>query len=391
MVNRNLVSSLFLFHVGSNTGYAIAPLERLFYKVGLALAQGDSRKIHFAYPNLDNGLPDNLPTDLTNVIQFDFKHTSSATLERLGAYANQNHIRLVIAFDLQPVHPICKALRKADVATIISYWGAPISSLMPLWRLLPKKLQIVTSRSKVDGLIFESNAMAHLATHGRGVPSRMIYIVPLGVDTRLFKPMDSEYVYEVFGFPPGRKVVLYSGHMERRKGVHVLIGAAIDLLIKRQRKDVCFLLCGNTGNQSEEYESMFSGLGIDDLIRFGGYRNDMPKLYASSYCGVIPSSGWDSFTLTSLEMAACGLPIIASRLHGLPEAVLDQKTGLLCEAGNLKMLADCIEKLLDNSSLAAEYGRRGRLRCEREFNLKVQEERFLTVLRKRIGQSYSYK
>jgi glycosyltransferase involved in cell wall biosynthesis len=84
-------------------------------------------------------------------------------------------------------------------------------------------------------------------------------------------------------------------------------------------------------------------------------------------------------------MAASGLPVIASRLHGLPEAVLDRKTGLLFEPGNPQALATCIEELLDHPEKAMEYGRRGRERCETELTIQKQREHLRTVFLKRLG------
>ncbi len=83
-------------------------------------------------------------------------------------------------------------------------------------------------------------------------------------------------------------------------------------------------------------------------------------------------------------MAASGLPVIASRLQGLPEEVLDQETGLLFEPGNPKALADRIETLLQRPAQAAAYGRRGRERCERELNTDNQRRRFRDALLKRL-------
>lgn len=379
-----MISSLFLLHVGSNTGYAISPLEVMFYNCGLSLACGDANRVHFAYPNLDKGKPQNLPADFKNVIQFDFGDTNSNKIDYLKEYVAKHRIKLVVAFDLQPLHILNSILRGAGVQVIMAYWGAPISSVVPAWKLILKKLQVEISRSKVDSIVFESEAMAYLATHGRGVPSHMIDIVPLGIDTQKYIPKNSSYVYDTFGFPLNRKVIFYSGHMERRKGVHVLIEAAIQLLINRKREDVCFLLTGNKGDESQQYEKMYSGLGLDNLIHFAGYRSDMPEIYQSCFCGVIPSSGWDSFPRTSLEMPASGLPIVASRLQGLVEAVIDNETGLLFEPGNSIILADLLEKLLDNPQLAEEMGRKGRSRCERELNLEIQERRFMGAINKRL-------
>ncbi len=129
---------------------------------------------------------------------------------------------------------------------------------------------------------------------------------------------------------------------------------------------------------------MYADLGIDESIRFGGYREDMAQLYTSCFCGVISSTGLDSVPRTSVEMAAAGLPVIASRVGGLPEAVLDGETGLLFEPGDAKALADCIETFLERPDLAAEYGRRGRERCDRELNLEVQRKRFIGVVHRRL-------
>jgi glycosyltransferase involved in cell wall biosynthesis len=382
-----MIPMLFLIHCRSNTGYAIEPLEKLFYEIGLAFTENNPQHIHFGYPDISHGLSRCMPSDFKNMIEFDFKNTHSDNLDKCAGYCREHNIKYVMIFDIQPVHPLFKRLRKAGVKTIVSYYGSEMSSVMPLWKLLIKQAQVALSRSKVDGLIFESEAMAYLAVKGRGVPRRLIDIVPLGVDIDKFHPVKSDYVHQQFGFPRDRKVFFYSGHMERRKGVYVLVEAAIELLKNRGRKDVCFLFTGNTGNQSEQYEKMYEGMGIEQFIKFGGYRSDMIDLYHGSYCGVIPSSGWDSFPRTSIEMAASGLPVIASRLQGLVEAVQDKKTGLLFEPGNSKELAEQIELLLDKPSLAEQYGKAGRERCEKELNLDYQRKRFIEVLTARMNNS----
>ncbi len=319
------------------------------------------------------------------MVLFNPKDTSRENIEGMAGYTGKNQIQLVVVFDVQPAHPLFRPIYAAGVRTILACWGAPICSRMPFWRLGIKKLRLRLSRSKLDGLIFQSQAMADLAIYGRGVPREMIDIVYSGVDTSVFRPARSDYVYKALGFPPERKVVVYAGHMERRKGVPTLVAAAVELLARRRRQDVCFLICGNIGEESLEYERMYSGLDIDPFIRFGGYRPDLPQIYPSCFCGVSPTSGWDSFPRAPLEMAACGLAVIASRLHGLPEAVIDRESGLLCEPGNARALADTIELLLDQPDLAARLGARGRKRCEEELNIAVQRERVLRVFLKRLG------
>jgi glycosyltransferase involved in cell wall biosynthesis len=383
-----VIKSLFLFHTGSNAGFAIAPLESLFCSVGLELGAGVPENVHLAYTDLRRGRPTSIAANVGNIIAHDFYDESAENIVQLARYVANHQIGLVLFFDVQPVSRIFRPLRQAGAKTILTYWGAPISSMNPWWKLTLKRLQFALSNSKIDGMIFESRAMADLAIQGRGVPSELIDIVPLGIDLDLFRPMNSRYVHEQFGFPLERRVVIYSGHMEQRKGVQTLVQAAIDLLVHRRRQDVCFLICGNRNEEEvRDYREMYAGMGIESLIRFAGYRSDLPKIYPSCYCGVIPSTGWDSFPRTALEMAATRLPVVASRLQGLPEAVLDRKTGLLYEPGNAGALADSLELLLDDPATAAEYGENGRKRCETELNLEKQRERFLSVVRKRVQKS----
>lgn len=80
-----------------------------------------------------------------------------------------------------------------------------------------------------------------------------------------------------------------------------------------------------------------------------------------------------------------GLPLITPRLQGMSEAVLDGETRLGFEPGNAESLADSSEMLFDQPALATEYGWRGRERCERDLNLEVQRDRFLTVVRHRLN------
>jgi glycosyltransferase involved in cell wall biosynthesis len=383
------IPSLFSIPFGTNVGYAIADLESVFYRLGLELALGNESCVHFAYRGFERGHPTSLPANFSNLIEANLSEAQSpeemkAMIQGMAKYVRQNRIKFILFFDIQPIHPVFRALRKAGVLTIISYWGAPISSVMPLWKRLLKRLQLAFSTSRLDGLIFESQAMAQLARQGRGVPKGMIDVVPLGIDQSKYISDPSNYVYKVFPFSPSRRVIIYCGHMESRKGVRVLIEAAIELLLHRKRQDACFLLCGNKETESLEYEKLYDGMGIETLIKFGGYRADLAKIYPSCFCGVIPSSGWDSFPRTSLEIASAGLPIIGSRLGGLPEAILDGKTGLLFEPGNAFQLADKIEFLLDNPQVARTLGRQGQERCANELTMQKQFEGLFRASRRHL-------
>jgi glycosyltransferase involved in cell wall biosynthesis len=368
----------------TDAGYAITALERLFFDTGVALAGGDAGRVHFAFTDVSPGPPASLPPGFPNVSAVNITDAAPATLDAIGRLVRAHGIDFVLTFDMQPVHPMYRVMRQAGAQTIVSYWGAPISGPSPAWKRTVKRALLQLSGSKVDGLVFESEAMADLARLGRGVPEAMIDVIPLGVDIERWRPAASTYVHTALGIPADRKVFVFSGHCTPRKGIGTLVDAGIELLARRGRRDVCLVVCGNKGEESRPYEARYAGLGIDDGIRFAGYRSDLLPIFQSAFCGIIPSSGWDSFTLSSVEMAATGLPVIASRLQGLAEAVRDGETGLLFEPGNAGALADCVERLADDPARAKAYGQAGRARAERELSLAVQRQRLLDAIVRRL-------
>lgn len=372
----------------TNTGYALTSLEQLFFATAVELAGGVRERVHFAYTDLSGGPPQSLPGGFPNVGTLDLTNPS-LDLDHVARYVRDRSIDLVLAFDLQPSHRAFATMRRGGVSSIVCYWGAPISSPMPAWRLWLKRAALLLDRSRADGLIFESQAMADLAVNGRGATRAMIDVVPLGVDTERVRPRASQHVHDALDIPLSQKVIVFSGHCTPRKGIKTLIEAARELLAVRRRQDCCFVICGNRPDEDKPYRQMYADLGIGDRIRFAGFRTDIIEIFQSAYCGVIPSSGWDSFTLSSVEMAATALPVVASRLQGLAEAVKDGETGLLFEPGNARALADCLETLLDDEARARTYGRQGRRRCERELSRTMQARRLMAALTRRLRPAKS--
>lgn len=207
------------------------------------------------------------------------------------------------------------------------------------------------------------------------MPTSLIYVVPLGVDPSRYRPCPSDYGNRVPEVVPARRSVIYSGRCNEREGGYILVDEAIELLHRSRRRDVCFVMRGNKDGESDRFKKRCAGLGIDQWIRFAGYRNDLPQIFRSAFFGAIASVDWDRSTLSSVEMAASGLPAVASRLQGLAESVIDGETGLLFEPGDAEELADRIEQLLDAPSVAARMGPAARERVERDLLLSVQRDR----------------
>ena len=374
-------SILILLHCQSNTGYAIGPLERTFFNMAHALCGGDISRIHFAYPSMKNGPSPTLPTEFAQYAVIDATSADPDHLKKSEQYIREHDIDTLFGFDQGVFKPIYRSFRRAGIKRFISYWGAPMSSIN-IWPIrLLKRMEVLLRPSGPDHYIFESNGMAEFAVKGRGLPPQRVSVVPLGIDHNRFKPdpQHARYVYETMGIPAHRRIFYYSGHMEPRKGVAVIMAAANNLLARRRNDDWNVLLCGNKGEESQPYEKILNDLARE-RVTFGGYRSDTHILQRGCYAALIASTGWDSFPRSGLEMQASGLPLVVSGLRGLREVVEDGVTGIIVEPGDADGLARAMDRLLDGQDERDRLGRQARARIEAKFTLEAQLANLIRVV-----------
>lgn len=373
-------SFMVCLHTPSNTGYAIEPLERVFFRVASAVV-GDPSLIHFAYKDLLRGLPETLPTVFNNVMSLDLRDGSKENLRRVRAQVRERRVEAILAFDAPVYLASYGVLRRAGVRALISYQGAPMGSLNTGIRLLLKRLEVALHRHGPDHYIFESEAMRETAVYGRGIAAKDTSVVHLGVDTDLFCPrLHDGLVHTKFHIPKGRLVVVYSGHMEPRKGVRILIQAAVALVDAKGRRDVHFLILGNQPGEERQFQDLYRHSHAAEHVTFGGYQRNVQELFANCDVGCIASTGWDSFTMSAVEMAACGLPLVVSSLQGLRETVEEGVTGLTFPPGNVEALANRLEFLLTNPILRVSMGTAGRRRVLRDFTVARQIEKIKEIV-----------
>jgi glycosyltransferase involved in cell wall biosynthesis len=363
-----------MIHCPENTGYAIKSLESVFL-ASAKQAGFNEENIFWSFKTIESH---NNP----QIIACDyFDKKSHAEVKK---FIIDNNIQIVLAFDLGFPCPIIPTLKQAGVKQLISYWGASMSSINSGFRLKLKQLECLLTKSKPDVFIFESEAMRKTATHGRGIKESITDIIYLGVDTQKFFPDygHDTYIYDALKIPKNRRIVFYSGHMEERKGVRVLTNAAIYLVDDLRFEDIHFVICGNKNNEADAYETLLKGTKARNHVTFAGYRSDIPNLLRGSYIGVIASTGWDSFTMSSIEMMASGLPLIVSDLQGLSETIEHEKNGYLIAPGDHQTLANYIKRLVEKPWLAEELSAASRQRAESLFSADVQINAFSDLIKK---------
>ena len=188
-----------------------------------------------------------------------------------------------------------------------------------------------------------------------GARPERVAIIPPGVDTTRFRPLDQVRCRAKLGID-GERVLLYVGRLERLKGVDILLRAMSQL---EHSAGVKLLIIGGSANSPElaRLQRVAKDLRIDRQVRFLGTvpHAELPVYYNAADVCVLPSY-YESFGLAALEAAACGKPVVASRVGGLPSVVLDGRTGYLIAWRCPGPFVERLELLLTNDHLRRDMG-----------------------------------
>ncbi|MBH59814.1 MAG: hypothetical protein CL907_01345 [Dehalococcoidia bacterium] len=210
-----------------------------------------------------------------------------------------------------------------------------------------------------DSLVVWSNHEKKFIEDKFKINSANIEIIPPGIDVDLFKPSDKSEARKMINLNQDIKTILYVGRLERLKGLDTLLEALSQL----EQKDINLLVVGGLYNLEEvsRLKRICRNLDLDQKVHFLGSvtRRELKYYYNSSDVCVLPSY-YESFGLSALEAAACGVPVIASKRGGLSSIVLDKKTGYLLQWRCPGPFVDRLETLISNKGLRETMGRAAR-------------------------------
>ncbi|MGB9618801.1 MAG: glycosyltransferase family 4 protein [Armatimonadota bacterium] len=148
-------------------------------------------------------------------------------------------------------------------------------------------------------------------------------------------------------------------------------------------KEIELILVGD-GELIDESRALASTLGVEDRVRFMGSRNDVPEILAE--CDVFALiSRWEGLPYTVLEAMRAGLPVVASNVGGVSEAVIHRETGLLVPRDDLAALSNSLRYLVDNPGERRRMGEAGRRRCLTRFALSAMIEATFAVYREAVS------
>jgi glycogen synthase len=214
-----------------------------------------------------------------------------------------------------------------------------------------------------------------------------VTVVRNGIDTQRFHPIASprERVAHLIGEENlERPLILF---MARIMGVKDPATLALTIpLVLKTHPDALFLFRGEGVTLHNYLRSLLQKVAPKDSYKFIEYLSgdEIPALYSAASIYILPSIH-EPFAYTLLEALACGVPVIASAVGGVPELITNEKNGLLVEPRNPAVLAEAISRLLDDEKLARSLRRSAREVMETNFNLDLFTERFDREIRKLAG------
>lgn len=215
-------------------------------------------------------------------------------------------------------------------------------------RLLDRLLAGVSSR--VVGCTEE---VGRVLVQRDRIPARKVAVVENGVDLRRFDAVSAEGVRQEFGIAPDAMLMGVVGRLHPQKGHEDLLQAFVRLRQLTDRKFQCLFI--GEGDLRSQLEAEVARLGLGDVVRFTGLRQDVPRLLVALDVFVMPSR-WEGLPMAMLEAMACGKPCVVTSVGGIPSVIDDGANGLMLPAEQPEAMAHALARMLTDEGLRRRLG-----------------------------------
>ena len=229
-------------------------------------------------------------------------------------------------------------------------------------------------------VIAVSEAMARSIRTFHGVKAPRLHVVENSVDTAAFAfdPEARASVRAAHGLGPDAVVLLTLSLLTSQKGHDFAIEALARL---RSARPELTLIVAGSGPARAELEALARRRGVADAVHFAGPVDQAraAAYYSAADAFLFPTRRVEGVSTVVLEAMAAARPVVATRIGGVPEAVVDGETGYLVAPGDVEMLSERVSRLAASASLRAELGDRGRARVEARFGVRRHAEQFAAI------------
>lgn len=263
---------------------------------------------------------------------------------------------------------ICSALRQLSWSMGSFYYLALAA------RLYYHRTRRRSYVESAEAVIVVSEELREEVLRAYPVDSRRVFLVPNGVDEERFRPLaeQGKVIRQRYGIAESTKVLVTVGRLERGKGVHVAI-QALPRISDVVGEKVVLLIVGQ-GRYREELERIVRREELSSQVFFCGFvpHQELLAFYNAGDLFLMPTLMEEAFGLAVAEAMACGKPVVASHIGGIPTIVNDQD--MLFRPGDVEELSRKVTEILTNESLATRLGHQARATICAKFTLRRMVE-----------------
>jgi N-acetyl-alpha-D-glucosaminyl L-malate synthase BshA len=295
--------------------------------------------------------------DVARREQLDLVHTHYAIPHAASAYL----ARQILAAEAGPALKLVTTLHGTDITLV----GAD-ESFLPLTRF---------SIAASDAVTAPSAWLVEATYRNLEVPRAIrIDMVPNFVDTERFHPPPRD---EGAGTRRRRRTVVHVSNFRPLKRVQDVVRIFARV---RATTPALLRLVGN-GPERSGAAALTHELGLADDVEFLGEGVNLPEVLRGADVFLLPSET-ESFGLAALEALACGVPVVASAVGGLPEVITDGEVGFLRPVGDVAAMADAVQRLLTDEGLRHAQSLAARRRAEAHFTIAPAIDRYVDIYRR---------
>jgi glycosyltransferase involved in cell wall biosynthesis len=252
---------------------------------------------------------------------------------------------------------------------MLTFHGLDISEISRSTGLVRRVWQALIPR--VDGVVACSDALRREVL--QFAPRARVTTIHNGADIALFRG-------SVRPAPASIRRILHIGKFEHKKSQDVILRAFKRLL--GAYPDCSLVLIGSSGPLLGETRMLITELGLQKQVEMhvNVPHDQLPEFMGNADLFILPSRA-EPFGIVLLEAGAAGLPVVATRVGGIPELIEDERTGLLIAPDSVEELEQAIRRLIENPELAGELARRWQERVMATWNWDVTCQKYLKLVK----------
>lgn len=292
------------------------------------------------------------------------------------------------SFDPRSLLGLARLCRRRRIDLVNSHSGRDTLLAGLALRLLPRRPRLVRTRHLIlpitskatysllpDHVVCVSHAVEDYLA-GAGIPRARLSTIPTGVDVQRFDPAHYQpRLREELGLPASGPLIGTVAILRMKKGYQDLI-AAVPRVLAAQA-DAHFVFAGD-GPQRQNIEAALATAGLGGRVHLLGLRSDIPQVLRSLDLFVLPTHQ-EALGTSYIEAQAMGLPVIGTRVGGVPDTMIEGETGLLVPAQDPPALAEAILALAGDPERRRRMGEAGRRWVLAEYTVEKMAERMLAL------------